>query len=155
MNAPYQCERAKEEFLAISPDRRELVLENNGGPGTACGHWEEDIFRTEESSELMTGFFEANLLQPISIATVAALEDIGGYEVDYCGADVWPARSDIENKYEVLLPQRDITVDTTPTLAPRRGIDEDGRETPLSTSFASVASMVTSFLLSTTAFLLL
>ena len=114
-------------------------MENNGGPGTACGHWEEDVFRFGESSELMTGFFEANLLQPISIATVAALDDLGGYEVDYCGADVWPARSDIEQKYTVLLPTRDINVDTTPTGAPRRGIDEQGttRELDPATSRAT------------------
>ena len=87
----YSCPVASNEYSQITRGLGEdLELEKQGGMGTACGHWEEDIFRTQSSSEVMTGFFEANLFQPLSSVTVAALEDIG-YEVDYCGADIWPA----------------------------------------------------------------
>ena len=37
----------------------------------------------------MTGFFEANKLQPISRVTVAALDDLGVFTVDYSAADTW------------------------------------------------------------------
>mmetsp|Transcript_15 Transcript_15/g.25 ORF Transcript_15/g.25 Transcript_15/m.25 type:complete len:132 (+) Transcript_15:1290-1685(+) len=67
-----------------------LYLENGGGGGTACAHWEENTFRTATSSELMTGFFEADLYQPISKVTVGALDDLGVFELDYSQADEWP-----------------------------------------------------------------
>lgn len=59
----------------------------------------------------MTGFFEANLWQPLSLVTVAALDDIGGYEVDYCGADIWPATADTQNRHDVLKPSGAISTE--------------------------------------------
>lgn len=38
----------------------------------------------------MTGWFEANKGQPISIVTVGAIEDLGVFMVDYSQADDWP-----------------------------------------------------------------
>lgn len=49
----------------------------------------------------MTGFFEANLYQPLSLVTVAALDDIDGYTVDYCGADIWPATATTSKRFPV------------------------------------------------------
>jgi Leishmanolysin len=59
-----------------------LFLENGGGGGTACAHWEGDSFSTATSSELMTGWFEAWKYQPISKVTVGALDDLGVFTLD-------------------------------------------------------------------------
>ena len=69
-----------------------MTLENNGGGGTRCSHWEEDSFpKSTGSSELMTGFFEANVAQPISKVSIASLDDIfDAYIVDYSQADPYP-----------------------------------------------------------------
>lgn len=82
VNGRYQCSGANTVYSDLT-NGVELLLENRGGPGTACGHWEESSFRTNDNSELMTGFFEEDLFQPISLVTVAALDDLGGYEVDF------------------------------------------------------------------------
>jgi hypothetical protein len=76
----------------LSPGK-DLTLENDensSGSGTICYHWEEDIFKTPTSSELMTGYFESELGQPISRVSCGALEDLGFYTVDYCQCDAWP-----------------------------------------------------------------
>lgn len=98
----YECDLANVEYeiLAENIGTPLLFLENNGGRGTSCSHWDEVSFRQGESSELMTGFFEDNLFQPISRVTVAAVEDLG-YEVDFCGADIWPATQDTIQKWKV------------------------------------------------------
>lgn len=59
-----------------------VPLETQGGPGTADGHWSEDLFGTE----LMTGFLNAGVPNPISRVTVGQFEDLG-YQVDYAAAD--------------------------------------------------------------------
>jgi hypothetical protein len=60
-----------------------VPVENSGGPGTAGGHWEEDIF----NAELMTGFVEAaGVAMPLSRITVASLMDLG-YTVNMAAAD--------------------------------------------------------------------
>ena len=57
-----------------------VPIENNGGEGSICNHFDEAQLNTE----LMTGFlFDPELV--MSRLTVAALEDIG-YEVDYSAA---------------------------------------------------------------------
>jgi len=38
----------------------------------------------------MTGYFESNKYQPISRVSIAALDDLGVYTVDYDAADAWP-----------------------------------------------------------------
>jgi len=91
----YKCLKAKREFAALRGDDVPLQLENTGGEGTACYHWKQDIFRTDESSEIMTGIFESDKGQPISRVSVAALDDIGVFEgIDYSQADVWPYTSE-------------------------------------------------------------
>lgn len=126
----YECPLARRIYGEWAPGN--LFLENRGGIGTACGHWEEDSFRTRASSELMTGFFEANLFQPISRVTVAALDEIGGYEVDYCGADIWPADESTIKRYEIFVTQSNMNVTTMMGEAPIiRGMDETGQEVPL------------------------
>ncbi|CAN0313194.1 unnamed protein product, partial [Phaeothamnion confervicola] len=60
-----------------------LLVENNYGPGTACGHWDEKQLK----GELMTGLAESSgSKMPLSVVTIGALADLG-YTVDYGAAD--------------------------------------------------------------------
>jgi subtilisin family serine protease len=62
-----------------------VPVENQGGAGTAGGHWRESVFDTE----LMTGFAEpAGTRMPISRITVGAMQDLG-YQVNYARADAY------------------------------------------------------------------
>jgi hypothetical protein len=59
-----------------------IPVEESGGIGTQCGHWDEETF----GNELMTGFLEEGQDNPLSEMTVASLEDIG-LTVDTSRAD--------------------------------------------------------------------
>jgi hypothetical protein len=59
-----------------------VPVENTGGPGTADGHWRESVFHTE----LMTGFLNGGVPNPLSVVTIAAMGD-EGYTVNYAAAD--------------------------------------------------------------------
>ena len=87
-----KCQRAQEAYEILKGDINALLyMEKEGGGGTACSHWEEDIFKTSTSSELMTGWSEAGLYQPVSNVAVASLEDLGiGFVVDYTQSDPRP-----------------------------------------------------------------
>jgi hypothetical protein len=81
-NPTFSGPRAMEEYGRLrgsGPVR--VPVENEGGPGTADGHWRENILR----HELMSGFVEA-AGNPLSRVTVASLEDMG-YVVDLSAAE--------------------------------------------------------------------
>lgn len=59
-----------------------VPVESMGGPGTADSHWRESILTTE----LMTGFLDPGVANPITRLTVAQFADIG-YQVDFAAAD--------------------------------------------------------------------
>jgi hypothetical protein len=59
-----------------------VPVENMFGPGTRDSHWRESVFE----NELMTGFIDLGTLNPLSVTSVAAMEDFG-YEVNYSAAD--------------------------------------------------------------------
>jgi len=58
-----------------------VPVENQGGPGTADGHWRESVM----GRELMTGYISLNS-NPLSTITIASLQDLG-YTVSYANAD--------------------------------------------------------------------
>jgi len=89
------CTKASTEYMSLGLNLGALEVENDGGGGTTCSHWEEDSFpKSTGSSELMTGFFESNILQPITRVTIAALEEAhSDYVVDYSQADPYPIPS--------------------------------------------------------------
>ena len=60
---------------------RGVPVENEGGPGTALGHWRESVF----GGELMTGRLNHGYV-PMSATTIESLEDIG-FDVDVSLAD--------------------------------------------------------------------
>jgi Leishmanolysin len=78
---PYLGERANLEYLTISGCPT-VPTENDGGPGRACGHWDEECL----GDELMTGIINTTATSILSRITIATLEDIG-YNVDYSTAD--------------------------------------------------------------------
>ena len=61
-----------------------VPVETDGGPGTAGGHWDEETF----ANELMTGFLDGGVANPISRVTVGALADMG-YSVNLAAADAY------------------------------------------------------------------
>lgn len=60
---------------------KNVPLENEGGAGTAEGHWREVTF----DNELMTGFIDPGL-NPLSRLSIAALQDLG-YQVNHSAAN--------------------------------------------------------------------
>ena len=54
-----------------------IPVENTGGSGTRDGHWRESVF----GNELMTGFLNGGVNNPLSRITAGSFKDIG-YEVD-------------------------------------------------------------------------
>lgn len=50
-----------------------IPVETDGGPGTACGHWDEDTF-LGGSDDIMTGFLDGNVLTD---TTLYAYRDLG------------------------------------------------------------------------------
>ncbi|HKV71806.1 MAG TPA: leishmanolysin-related zinc metalloendopeptidase [Gemmatimonadales bacterium] len=61
-----------------------VPVEDSGGPGTVDGHWREKVFHTE----LMTGYLNSGVANPLSVVTIASLGD-EGYTVNYAAADVY------------------------------------------------------------------
>lgn len=61
-----------------------VPLQKGGGEGTAGAHWSETIF----DNELMTGYYNTDVINPLSKLTLAALNDMG-YKVDYNQADFY------------------------------------------------------------------
>jgi len=67
-----------------------VPVETDGGPGTAGGHWDEETF----DNELMTGFLNGGVSNPISTVTIGALADMG-YTVNMAAADPYSAPSSV------------------------------------------------------------
>ena len=61
-----------------------VPVENTGGSGTRDGHWRE----TDFGREIMTGFFNAGVANPLSAVTATSMRDLG-YRVDDSRADVY------------------------------------------------------------------
>jgi hypothetical protein len=61
---------------------QKVPVENTGGAGTMNGHWRESVLQ----NELMTGFLNSNVANPLSVLTARSLADLG-YAVDPAAAD--------------------------------------------------------------------
>jgi trimeric autotransporter adhesin len=55
-----------------------IPVENTGGAGTRDAHWRESVFE----NELMTGFLNVGINNPLSRITIGSLADLG-YQVDF------------------------------------------------------------------------
>ena len=60
-----------------------VPAENRGGSGSVNGHWREFVFE----AELMTPFVDYGVPNPLSIVTLASLQDFGYEQVDLSVAD--------------------------------------------------------------------
>lgn len=81
---PYTGTSANQEYEDIT-SCTVVPTEQDFGPGTRCGHWDEDCLQ----NELMTGLLTGTEL-PLSRITIGTLEDMG-YQVDYTQADAYTA----------------------------------------------------------------
>jgi hypothetical protein len=54
-----------------------IFVETDGGPGTSRSHWDETLFTSGTSSELMTGFINPGFDNFVSDTTIASLADLG------------------------------------------------------------------------------
>jgi hypothetical protein len=61
-----------------------VPVENTGGGGTRDGHWRETVF----GRELMTGFLNARVANPLSAVTTTSMRDLG-YVVDDSRSDAF------------------------------------------------------------------
>lgn len=79
----YNGAAGREGFLALGGGVNEdLLVGNERGPGTWDAHWREETF----VNELMTGFLDQGMPNPLSIMTVLSLKDIG-YSVNLDSAE--------------------------------------------------------------------
>jgi hypothetical protein len=84
-NTPvYTGANAKAEYAALGKSGNIPVegAADGSGPGTCDSHWRENTF----DNELMTGFLNAGVTNPLSRMTIASLKDLG-YTVDLTKAD--------------------------------------------------------------------
>ena len=72
----------QEYNLRFGTNATGVPVENMGGAGTADSHWRESVLTTE----LMTGFLDPGVVNPITRLTVAQFADIG-YQVDFAAAE--------------------------------------------------------------------
>lgn len=66
-----------------------VPVENTGGSGTADSHWRESVF----DAELMTGFLDGGVANPMSVISVASMADLGYQLANYAGADAYVVAS--------------------------------------------------------------
>ncbi len=81
-NPVYYGSNGVREYRAAGGTLSTVPVENQGGPGTAGGHWRETVFKTE----LMTGYLNSGVFNPLSRMSVGSLQDMG-YAVNYGAAD--------------------------------------------------------------------
>lgn len=84
---------------------RIVPVENSGRPGSGDGHWRESILRHELMSPALD---PAGLGNPLSVLTIASLQDLGFYETNLDAAD----------PYQVPL-SAESSVPTSPATGPR------------------------------------
>jgi hypothetical protein len=64
---------------------QKVPVDNSAQPGTADAHWRESVM----DRELMTGFLDGGVPNPISAISIASLEDIGYTRANYAAADAY------------------------------------------------------------------
>lgn len=81
----FQGAGARAGFTAVNTvlySGNPVPVENSGGSGTRDSHWRETTF----GRELMTGFYNSGVINPLSRVTIGSLEDLG-YQVNYNAAE--------------------------------------------------------------------
>ena len=80
----YTGANAKAEYATLGGSGNIPVegSSDGSGPGTCDSHWRENTF----DNELMTGYYNGGVTNPLSRMTIASLKDLG-YEVSFATAD--------------------------------------------------------------------
>jgi hypothetical protein len=82
----YSCSEGRIAFDSIGGTSytggNKVPVENTGGAGTRNGHWRESVF----DNELMTGFLNGGVANPLSLLTSRSLVDLG-YVVNFAGSE--------------------------------------------------------------------
>lgn len=100
----------------------DVPVEEDGLPGTRCGHWDEETF----GNELMTGFLNKGAPNPLSVLSAASFLDLG-LEVDLSQSDPYDPPTELPLRTQGLdLGGREIL------LRPLGGVDvRDGSVHPI------------------------
>lgn len=83
-NPVYKGVNGVREYRAAGGTLSSVPVENQGGSGTRGAHWRETTFNTE----LMTGYLNSGVQNPLSRISVGSLQDMG-YAVNYAAADAY------------------------------------------------------------------
>jgi hypothetical protein len=100
-------------------------VENNGGGGTRCSHWDEDFF----DNELMTGFLGGTTSQtvnPFSALTIGSMKDMG-YDVDFSQAEPYSIPGCSPNCDPKTLKAADAYESWEIILQPKGTLDRNGK----------------------------
>ncbi|WP_102128234.1 leishmanolysin-related zinc metalloendopeptidase [Deinococcus planocerae] len=81
-NPVYSGANGVREYRAFGGTLSTVPVENQGGSGTAGAHWRETTF----NNELMTGYLNSGVKNPLSRLSIGSLQDMG-YAVNYAAAD--------------------------------------------------------------------
>jgi hypothetical protein len=98
-----------------------VPVEDQGGPGTADGHWRESVF----NAELMTGFVNQGV-NPLSAVSIASMADIG-YTVDFAPADAFTLAPPVPG----VAPRSILHLANDILTVPLRAINRQGRITDI------------------------
>ncbi|MCP4656928.1 MAG: hypothetical protein GY856_16075 [bacterium] len=85
-NPTFTGENAMREYAALTGagEPTPVPVANTGGAGTRDAHWRESVL----GNELMTGYLDSGVVNPVSRLTIASIEDLG-YEVNLEAADAF------------------------------------------------------------------
>lgn len=81
-NPRFTGPEANNRYRARGGADASIAVENTNGCGTANGHWRENVF----TRELMTGFLNGGVTNPLSGMTIGSLQDLG-YVVSFATAE--------------------------------------------------------------------
>lgn len=107
-NPVYRGANGVREYRAFGGTLSTVPVENQGGSGTAGAHWRETTFKTE----LMTGYLNSGVFNPLSRMSIGSLQDMG-YAVNYGAADSYSLLSsqsaaealDLGGREQVITPR--------------------------------------------------
>jgi uncharacterized protein YjdB len=116
-------EAVNEYDLASGTATNKVPVANTGGSGTADSHWRE----SDMGRELMTGFLNSGVPNPLSAITIGAMDDMG-YTVDVAKADAYTVSAVFRLAPDRLIQLRELPV--RPPLAVDASGNVVGRRRP-------------------------
>jgi hypothetical protein len=103
---------------------QKVPVENEGGAGTMNGHWRETVLK----NELMTGYLNSGVANPLSLLTVRSLTDMG-YVVNTAAADAFSLTLSVRGSASVQVGGTPIKLHNDLYQGPVHVMDRGGRMT--------------------------